>query len=59
MNERFYPALLIAGGGVDHVSAKRLTIADTHATLRGLLEERTKKHDEYIPAAVFAAISWL
>lgn len=35
MNERFYPALLIAGGGGDYVSTKRLTIADARADTAG------------------------
>lgn len=40
MNERFYPALLIAGGGGCHVSTKRLTIAEPMPIPRGLLEEK-------------------
>lgn len=35
MNERFYPALLIAGGGGSYVTTKRLTIADARADTAG------------------------
>mgnify|MGYP004660910607 CR=1 FL=1 len=35
MNERFYPALLIAGGGGGYGYTKQLTIADTHANTAG------------------------
>lgn len=59
MNERFYPALLIAGGGGCHVSTKRLTIAEPMPIPRDLLKKRTKQYDEHIPAAVLAALPWV